>query len=133
MNWQTLVIEIVVAILSAVGAWVLAKVKTFISTKITNENARKLAEAATSIVSSVVRATYQTYVEGIKGTEAWTAETQKKALQNAIDAAKAQMSSSVKSYIEENFGNLDSWLTSQIEATIYSLKANNGGGGNEGD
>lgn len=128
MNWQALIIEIAVAILSAVGAWVLAKVKTFISTKISNEKLRGLAEAATSIVSSAVKATYQTYVEHIKGTDAWTKEAQKEALQKAIDAAKSQMSADVKAYIEQNFGNLDSWLTSQIEATIYSLKASDGGG-----
>lgn len=133
MNWQTLVIEIVAAILSAVGAWVLAKVKTLISTKISNEKWRKLADAATSIVSSVVRATYQTYVEGIKGTDAWTKDAQKEALQRALDAAKAQMSAEVKSYIEQNFGDIDEWLTSQIEATIYTLKATNGGGDNESD
>ncbi len=131
MNWQTLVIEVVAAILSAVSAWVFAKVKTLISTKISNEKARKLADTTTSIVSSVVRATYQSYVEGIKGTDAWTKGAQKEALQRALDAAKAQMCDEVKSYIEQNYGDINEWLTSQIEATIYSLKATNGGGGNE--
>lgn len=129
MNWQNLVIEIVLAVVSAVSAWVLAKVRNLINTKIANENTRKLADAATSVVCSVVKATYQTYVENIKGTDAWTAEAQKKALQLALDAAKAQLSEEVKKYITENYGDIDGWLTGQIEATIYSLKAENAGGG----
>lgn len=131
MNWQTILIEIAGTILSAVAVWVLAKVRTFINTKITDEKLRDLAEAATSIVSSVVKATYQTYVENIKGTEAWTKETQREALQRALAAAKAQMSEEIETYIKEHYGDVDEWLTGQIEAEIYTLKAQNGGGENE--
>lgn len=39
-----------------------------------------------------------------------------------IDVALNQMTDEVKIYIESKFGNLDNWLTTQIEATINLLK-----------
>lgn len=32
------------------------------------------------------------------------------------------MTDEVKTYIEKTYGNLDTWLTTQIEATINALK-----------
>ena len=85
MNWQTLIIEIVAAILAAVGSWVLVKVKTLISTKIKNAKVAALLGGAVDVVASAVKVTYQTYVEAIKGTDAWTKEAQTTALQMATD------------------------------------------------
>lgn len=131
MNWQSLILELIFTVLSAFGVWVLTKVNNFVSTKISNGKARSLMEAAISIVSSVVKATYQTCVEGVKGTDEWTKDKQKEVLRIAINAAKSQLCAEVKSFIEQNYGDLDAWLESQIEAEIYTLKATNGVGDNE--
>lgn len=122
MNWQDIIIQIAAALLAAVGAWVLTKVKTLINTKVKNEKARELLNGATDVVSSVVKATYQTYVEAIKGTDAWTADAQAEALKRATETAKTQMSDEVKTYIAANFGDVETWLKSQIEAKLYDLK-----------
>ncbi len=125
MNWQTLLIEIAAAILAALGSWVLVKVKTLVSTKIKNQKSQVLLTGAIDVVASVVKATYQTYVQAIKGTDAWTAEAQKNALQQAAEAAQKQLSEEVKEYIQANFGDVGAWIQNQIEATLYDLK--NGG------
>lgn len=126
MNWQEIVIKIAIgvatALIAALGSWVLVKVKTFISTKIKNTKLAELLTGATDIVASAVKATYQTYVEGVKGTDKWTIEAQKNALLNALNIAKAQMSDKVKKQIESMYGNIDTWLTTQIESTLYELK-----------
>lgn len=122
MDWKQLLLEVALGVLAVLGSWVLAKVKTLINTKVKNEKARELLNAATSAVSSTVKATYQTYVENIKGTDAWTVEAQKLALAKAAEAAKAQMSAEVQAYIKENYGDVETWLTNAIEAEIYTLK-----------
>lgn len=122
MNWQTLIIEIAAAILAAVGSWVLVKVKTLISTKIKNAKIAALLGGAVDVVASAVKVTYQTYVEAIKGTDAWTQEAQTIALQMSLDAAKSKLSEETKTYISENFGDVDLWLKEQIEAKLYDLK-----------
>lgn len=122
MDWQSLVIQIVSVILATLGAWVLAKVKSLINTKIKNEKARALLDSATTVVSNVVKATYQTYVESIKGTDAWTKDAQEKALQTAVTAARSQLSEEVEKYISDNFGDVETWIKSLIETTLYNLK-----------
>lgn len=92
MDWQSIIIKIVSALLATLGAWVLAKVKSLINTKIKNEKARNLLQGATNVVSNAVKATYQTYVESIKGTDAWTKDAQEEALKLAIAAARMQLS-----------------------------------------
>ena len=126
MNWQQILISIVATVLStalaALGSWVLVKVKTLISTKIKNQQAQTLLSGAIAVVASVVKATYQTYVQAIKGSDAWTAEAQKNALQQATEAAKTQLSQEAKEYIQANFGDVGAWVQNQIEATLYDLK-----------
>lgn len=122
MDLQNIVIEIAFIILTALGSWVLAKVKTLVNTKVKNEKARELLGAATSAVTSSVKATFQTYVESIKGTDAWTKDAQITALRMAENTAKTQMSEEVRAYIAANFGDVDAWLENSIEAEIYTLK-----------
>lgn len=122
MDWRKLVIDVAVVVLTALGSWVLAKVKTLINTKVKNEKARKLLNEATAVVTSCVKATFQTYVESIKGTDAWTKDAQITALKMATETAKMQMSEEVCTYIATNFGDVDTWLKNSIEAEIYTLK-----------
>ena len=126
MNWQQILINIAItvaaALLTALGSWVLVKVKTLVSTKIKNQKAQALLSGIVDVIASVVKATYQTYVQAIKGTEAWTQEAKKPALQLAAEAAHAQLSTEAKDYIQANFGDVGAWLQNQIEATLYDLK-----------
>lgn len=122
MDWQSIIIQIISLVLAALGAWVLAKVKSLINTKIKNEKARALLNSATTVVSNVVKATYQTYVESIKGTDAWTKAAQEKALQDAVTSARSQLSEEVEKYISENFGDVETWIKSLVETTLYNLK-----------
>lgn len=122
MNWQTILIEIAAAVLAALGSWVLIKVKSLLTAKIKNQKAQTLLSNALDGIAAVVKATYQTFVEAIKGSPEWNAETQKQALQQATNAAQAQMSQEVKTYIQTNFGDVEKWIKAQIEATLYDLK-----------
>ena len=126
MNWQQILINITItvaaALLTALGSWVLVKVKNLVATKIKNTKAQALLLGAVDVVASVVKATYQTYVQAIKGTEAWTQEAQKNALQQALHNAQVQLSTEAKDYIQANFGDVGAWVQNQIEATLYDLK-----------
>lgn len=122
MDWQNIIITIVSAVATALASWIVTKVTTLINTKVKNGKSQAYLTAAVSIVSSVVKATYQTYIESIKGTEAWTAEAQQQALTNSVTTAKTQLSREVQEYITRTFGDVDRWLQTQIEASIYDLK-----------
>lgn len=126
MSWQEIIITIVGTVATALASWLVAWITSLINTKIKDEKVRACLNSALEVVTRTVKVTYQTYVANIKGTDAWTADAQKNALQLAIDAAKTQLTDEVKNYIAQSGLTLDEWLRQQIEAAIYSLKANSG-------
>lgn len=123
MNWQEIIVTVVGAIVTALASWLVAWLTKLINTKIQDTKASAFLNSALDVVGSVVKATYQTYVSNIKGTDAWTAETQKQALMLALESARSQLTDEVKAYIEKSGLSVDEWLRQQIEATIYTLKA----------
>lgn len=44
------------------------------------------------------------------------------ALNKSKETALGQMTEDVKTFINKNYGDLDGWLSTQIEATIDTLK-----------
>lgn len=122
MNWSEIILSVVSVILTALATWGVGKLTAWLNIKIKDKTALKYINDAIEVVKTVVKATYQTYVEGIKGSELWDEEAQKKALNDALNCAKAQLSEGAKEYISENFGDLDTYLINQIESAIYDLK-----------
>lgn len=99
-----------------------ARLITYLNSKIKDENAKLLLSTATEIVVNSVKAVLQTYVDTLKKNGTFDEASQKLALLKAKNIALSQMTNEVKDFIEKNYGNLDSWLTTTIEATINTLK-----------
>ncbi len=115
---SVLVTAIVIPVISLLGA----KLVSWLSTKIKNEKANKMIKTATEIVVSAVKTVFQTYVDALKKEGKFDKESQILALTKAKDIALSQMTEDVKEFIQTNYGELDLWLTIQIEATINTLK-----------
>lgn len=115
---SVVVSAVVLPLISLIGA----KIVSFINTKINNDKASKMMEEATNIVTNAVRSVFQTYVESLKKQGTFDKESQIYALEKAKSIALNQMSDEIKSYIKSNYGNINTWLSTQIEATISKLK-----------
>lgn len=122
MTWTDILITIISTAVTALLSWGIAKLTKWVDSKIGDSKKASMLNNAIFAVSNTVKATWQTYVQAIKGTEAWTKEAQTAALNKAVKTAKEQLSAEVQEYITENFGSLDKWLVSQVESTIYDLK-----------
>lgn len=118
---SVLVTAVVIPVISLLGA----KLVSWLSTKIKNEKANKMIKTATEIVVSAVKTVFQTYVDALKKEGKFDKESQILALTKAKDIALSQMTEDVKEFIQTNYGELDLWLTIQIEATINTLKMKN--------
>ena len=94
----------------------------FINSKIKNNELAKQLTTATSIVTNAVRVVFQTYVDTLKKNGSFDKEAQAEALTRAKNIALSQITEDTKSYIEDNYGDFNNWLTFQIESTIDSLK-----------
>lgn len=115
---SVLVTAVVIPVISLLGA----KLVSWLSTKIKNEKANKMIKTATEIVVSAVKTVFQTYVDALKKEGKFDKESQILALTKAKGIALSQMTEDVKEFIQTNYGELDLWLTIQIEATINTLK-----------
>lgn len=115
---SVLMTAVVIPVISLLGA----KLVSWLSTKIKNEKANKMIKTATEIVVSAVKTVFQTYVDALKKEGKFDKESQILALTKAKDIALSQMTEDVKEFIQTNYGELDLWLTTQIEATINTLK-----------
>lgn len=122
MDIKSILISIGTTIVFALVSWGLTLLTTWLRTKIKNKKIAELLSSILNIVTNAVKVVYQTYVENIKGTDEWTVDTQKKALQMALEEAKKQLSKDTIKFIEDTYGNLDDYLTNLIEATLYNLK-----------
>ena len=95
-----------------------SKLIKWISSKIDNEKTEKYITEATTIVLDAVKCVFQTYVEALKKEGNFGKDAQLIALNKAKDIVLED----IKNYIKTNFGDVDAWITTQIEASINTLK-----------
>ena len=99
-----------------------SKLIKWISSKIDNEKTEKYLTEATTIVLDAVKCVFQTYVEALKKEGNFGKDAQLIALNKAKDIVLSQLSEDIKKYIKTNFGDVDTWINTQIEASINTLK-----------
>ena len=73
-------------------------------------------------ISACVLATNQTYVEALKKQGKFDAEAQKVAFNMTLNAVMEILSEDAKKYLTEAFGDLNAYITSQIEASVNMNK-----------
>ena len=98
------------------------KLSQWLSTKIKDEKAAALFTKAVDIVTNAVRTTFQTYVESLKNSGSFGKEEQLIAFEKAKAIIVSELTEDLKSFITQNYGDLQTWISNQIEATIYKLK-----------
>ena len=98
------------------------KLSQWLSTKIKDEKAAVLFTKAVDIVTNAVRITFQTYVESLKNSGSFGKEEQLIAFEKAKAIIISELTEDLKVFITQNYGDLQTWISNQIEATIYKLK-----------
>jgi len=91
---------------------------TELTTKTDNELAAKYITMLSETITACVIATNQTYVNSLKSQNAFTAQAQKEAFEKTKESILTVLSDDAKKYLSEVYGDLDAYLTTQIEATV---------------
>ena len=125
MDWMEIVEQIfelaVFPVLSIVGVYLtyLIRVKVReLQQKADNDTADKYLAMLGDTISSVVTATTQTYVEGLKQQGKFDAEAQKAALELTRDTVMRLLTDDAVKYITTSVGDLDTYVTNKIEAEV---------------
>lgn len=124
MDLQGILFTALGTLVTGLLAWLTSFLTSWINSKIKNNNAAKILNSIVSLTTDAVQATYQSYVEALKGTDMWTTEAQKTALNKALDTIKKQLTLESKEFITKNYGDIETYLKTLIESILYQLKNN---------
>lgn len=98
------------------------KLIQYLNSKIKDENAKRILTSIAASVERSVRVVFQTYVESLKKSGTFDKEAQKTALVVAKQEVMRELDIEAKEFIVNNYGDLNAFITNQIEATISLLK-----------
>lgn len=115
---SVVVTAVIIPLISLLGT----KLYQLISSKIKDQKGATLIKKATDIVLNAVRSVFQTYVESLKKSGGFDSAAQAKAFNMAKTIIVSQLTDDVKAYLAENYGDLEEWISTQIEASINILK-----------
>ena len=87
-----------------------------------NDLSKKYIAMLTDTVTNAVIAVKQTYVDALKGKNAFTAEAQKEAFTMAYTAVLNNLTDEPKVYLNEAYGDLESYIKVLIEAKVHENK-----------
>ena len=87
-----------------------------------NDLSKKYIAMLTDTVTNAVIAVKQTYVDALKGKNAFTAEAQKEAFTMAYTAVLNNLTDEAKIYLNEAYGDLESYIKVLIEAKVHENK-----------
>lgn len=97
--------------------------KDELKSKTDNELAKKYLDLLNDTIANCVIATNQTYVEALKKGNAFTADAQKAAFEKTYQAVIATLSEEAQKYLPEMVGDLQTYITQKIEASVNQNKA----------
>jgi len=112
------VTSVVVPLITLLGA----KLTQWINGKIKDDETRKTIEEVNQIVTSNVAYVFQTYVDNQKKKDKFDDKAQNYALRSAQEKILNELSEVAREFILKHYGDINGWITTQIESTIYSLK-----------
>lgn len=87
-----------------------------------NDLSKKYIAMLTDTVTNAVIAVKQTYVDALKGKNAFTAEAQKEAFTMAYTAVLNNLTDEAKVYLNEAYCDLESYIKVLIEAKVHENK-----------
>lgn len=112
------VTSVVIPLVTLLGA----KLTQWINGKIKDDETKKVVEEINQIVSTNVSFVFQTYVENLKKKDKFDDKAQSYALRYAQEKILNDLGDIAKEHILEHYGDINGWITTQIESTIYNLK-----------
>ena len=130
MDWLNILQQIFELCIIPLLAIITRSLVIYISTKqdelknkTNNELAKKYLDLLNDTIANCVIATNQTYVEALKKENAFTADAQKAAFEKTYQAVIATLSEEAQKYLPEVVGDLQTYITQKIEASVNQNKA----------
>lgn len=112
------VTTIVLPLISIAGT----KLIKYIGEKTKDQTATRILTNITGIVERAVRTIFQTYVDSLKKSGEFDKDAQIRAYNLAKQEVMVELNQEAKEFISQNYGDINTFIRNQIEATINLLK-----------
>ena len=106
----------------ALATWLGSYIVGLLNSKIKDQKLRTFLTKFTEIVTRCVKALTQTTVQGLKKDGKFDSETAKKVKEECINLIKAQLAPDMIEFIQNNFGDVTEYISTQIESFILDCK-----------
>ena len=106
----------------ALATWLGSYIVGLLNSKIKDQKLRTFLTKFTEIVTRCVKSLTQTTVQGLKKDGKFDSETAKKVKEECINLIKAQLAPDMIEFIQNNFGDLTEYISTQIESFILDCK-----------
>ena len=127
------VVNVIIDLLDVIAPYVISAIATlivigikkgvsYLQDKLNSEIANRYLEIAEKTVTDCVMATNQTYVDSLKNNGAFDKEAWTTAFEKSKNKALKLLSEAQKEVIVEIYGDLETWLNTQIECKVKELK-----------
>lgn len=122
MTWTDVLIKIIEALCGIIVSVAVPVAVSKFKSKIQNEHVSLLIERAGALVCQCVMATNQTYVDSLKKSGSFDADSQKEAFLMTKAAVIRLLDTEAKKAIMDTFGDIETWLTTAIECEVRECK-----------
>ena len=106
----------------ALATWLGSYIVGLLNSKIKDQKLRTFLTKFTEIVTRCVKSLTQTTVQGLKKDGKFDSETAKKVKEECIRLIKAQLAPDMIEFIQNNFGDVTEYISTQIESFILDCK-----------
>lgn len=107
---------------TGLATWLTTFIVGLLNQKIKDQKLARWSSELFQIIMSAVQTVFQEFVDTMKKAGKFDEAAQKEAKDRAYKIIISQLTPELKSYIENNFGDMKDYLMNQIEAMIYNLK-----------
>lgn len=121
-QFYTILWSILGAIATGLATWLTSYLVGLINSKIKDQKLKDFLTKFTELVMSSVNALTQTTVEALKKEGKFDAEAAKKVKEDCIKLIQSQLAPDMIKFIEENFGDVKEYISTQIESFILQSK-----------
>lgn len=123
--------QFLIVLWSAIGTvvtglvtWLTSYLVGLISSKVKDQKLQSFLVKATEITMACVNSLNQTVVADMKTAGTFDAASAAKVKENCIKLIEDQLAPDMIKFIQENFGDVETYLSTQIESLVFKSKDN---------
>ena len=122
MDWNGIATEIILGVVGLVMSALGILITYLINKYIKSDELKGIVNSLNELVRNSVLEVYQTYVEALKKGGIFNETAQNEALERCLALINRNMPEKVHAWLEANYGDIEAYLKSLIEAQIGLLK-----------